>query len=58
VGELPEWLAAVAAQPEPALLVLGMASSDDLARRLNTLCPRLFFDGGHTSLLLAFGGKP
>jgi len=55
IGELPQWLATVVAQPEPALLVLGMKPARALPQRLAGEYPLLFRDGGHTALLLAFG---
>jgi sulfate transport system ATP-binding protein len=58
LGELPAWLAAVVAQPDPVLMVLAMHPSGDLAQQLTGLCPLLFRAGGHTALLFAFGGVP
>ena len=55
LGDLPAWLASVVAQPESALLVLGLEYSSDLAARLSSEFPMLFRSGGHTDLLLAFG---
>jgi sulfate transport system ATP-binding protein len=55
VGDLPAWLESVVAQPEAALLVLGVDHSPDLATRLGNELPMLFRSGGHVDLLLAFG---
>ncbi len=55
LGDLPAWLGSVVAQPETALLVLGMNPTRDLAARLNSEMPMLFRSGGHVDLLLAFG---
>ena len=55
VGDLPDWLSSVVAQPETALLVLGLDGTRDLAAQLSNDFPMLFRSGGHTDLLLAFG---
>jgi hypothetical protein len=55
VGDLPAWLESVVAQPEAALLVLGVDHAPDLATRLGSELPMLFRSGGHVDLLLAFG---
>jgi len=58
LGDLPAWLNSIVAQPEPALLVLGLDGTSTLAPRLTAEFPMLFRGGGHTNLLLAFGRTP
>jgi sulfate/thiosulfate transport system ATP-binding protein len=58
LGDRPAWLNAIVAQPEPALLVLGLRAAGDLATRLALEYPMLFRASGHTDLLLAFGEGP
>jgi hypothetical protein len=54
VGELRDWLASVCAQPEPALVVLGLeASQPALDNALQGELAALFSAGSRTAVLFA-----
>jgi sulfate/thiosulfate transport system ATP-binding protein len=59
VGELRGWLAEVAAQPEPTLVVLGLpAGGAELAASLEADLASLFIVSTRTSVLLAINPPP
>jgi sulfate transport system ATP-binding protein len=55
LGELPAWLASVAAQPVPGLVVLGLDEARPIAPRLAAELAPLLAAGTQASVLLALG---
>jgi ABC-type Fe3+/spermidine/putrescine transport system ATPase subunit len=55
VGELPAWLANVAAQPEPVLVVFGLDQARPIAARLDAELAPLLATGSQAAVLLALG---
>jgi hypothetical protein len=55
VGDLPAWLASVAAQPVPSLVVLGLDQARAIAPRLADELAPLLAPGSQAAVLLALG---
>jgi sulfate transport system ATP-binding protein len=55
VGDLPAWLASVAAQPMPSLVVLGLDQARAIAPRLADELAPLLAPGSQAAVLLALG---